>query len=48
MVNTILMSVICAIVLLSVGVCIRVAVRKSDRWLQRQINNLGRNHENDG
>ena len=34
-----------AIILLSVGICIRVAVWKSDRWLQRQINNLGRNHE---
>lgn len=35
------------IVLLSVGICIRVAIWKSDRLLQRRINNLGRRHEDE-
>jgi hypothetical protein len=34
-----------AITLLIVGICIKVAIRKSDRLLQRRINNLGRRDE---
>lgn len=34
-----------AIMLLIVGVCIRVIIWKSDRLLQRRIDNLGRSYE---
>ena len=47
MVNTIYLSIICAIVLLSVGVCIEITIRRSDRHLQKSINNLRRSPEDD-